>query len=267
MDPAQIITARVSTRCHEGRGRFLERSLATCPVITGSRYPAQGGCCARDTPPPSRDLAQPHFRKIFPGIPVLSAGPGDTFLGPFMSTIPQNDPLWRARAGSVEAFGELVNLHEGWVRALLRGRLKDWSAADDLAQEVFVTAFRKIRQFRGDGCLDAWLRGIAMNLLRNYKRKHREEYIGGSMELETLTSRRPQPMESAGPSLEALGDCLAELGGDVRDLLEKRYVQGVSVKELSQRTGRGYSALTMQFHRLREILAECIEAKLEEAKS
>jgi len=173
-------------------------------------------------------------------------------------------------AGWLDAFGELVRLHEGWVRAYLRTRISDWAAADDLAQEVFLTAFRRIRSYRGEGGFEAWLRGIAHNHLRNFVRKRRESYIGGAGELE-------EAMDAAGGeagwqapehrALEAMRACLVGIDGPARELLEQRYVVGRTVREISASSGRGYSALTMQLHRLRETLAECIRRKMEVAGS
>lgn len=179
------------------------------------------------------------------------------------SGFPSPDLLAQARGGDLSAFGRLVRQHEGWLRAMLRGRLVDWATADDLAQEVFITAFRKIHDLREGASLEAWLRGIAMNLLRNHQRKRREEYIGGNLELDLLLNGQPLPFETGPPSLDALTECLRSLGSESRQLLEKRYLHGQTVREISAETGRGYSALTMMFHRLREALATCVENKLE----
>ncbi len=175
------------------------------------------------------------------------------------------DFLAQARGGDLSAFGGLVRLHEGWVRALLRSRLTDWSAADDLAQDVFITAFRKIHHLRDGASLEAWLRSIAVNLLRNHYRKRREEYVGGSLELDFLFNEQTLPCDAFSPSLDALTECLDSISGDSRRLLEKRYLHGLTVREISKETGRGYSALTMMFHRLREALTACVETKLEQS--
>jgi RNA polymerase sigma factor (sigma-70 family) len=63
------------------------------------------------------------------------------------------------------AFAALVNRHQGAVRGLLR-RLcgGDGAAADDLAQETFVRAYRGLRRFRGGARLSTWLHRIAYNV-------------------------------------------------------------------------------------------------------
>ncbi len=167
-------------------------------------------------------------------------------------------------SGDTDAFGELVRIHEGWIRAFLRSRLRDRAAADDLAQDVFVTAFRSIGQYRGDGSFEMWLRGIAVNHLRNYIRKRRESYIGGFAELEELLVKYPEPALEESAALDALMECLDSVDRHSRDQLYERYVRGRSLRDLSRDSGAGYSALTMKFHRLRELLADCVRGKLKD---
>ena len=63
-----------------------------------------------------------------------------------------------AGSGHSRAFQELVERHEAKVRAFLR-RLAagDHALADDLAQETFLLAFRKIASWKGQGSFSSWL--------------------------------------------------------------------------------------------------------------
>lgn len=64
--------------------------------------------------------------------------------------------------GDTRAFEQLVRRHQGMVRAQLRRLLHgDEAAADDLAQETFVLAWRKLDQFRGEARFSTWLYRIA----------------------------------------------------------------------------------------------------------
>jgi len=174
------------------------------------------------------------------------------------------------RSGWMDAFGELVRRNEGWVRGFLRSRIRDWAAADDLAQDVFVTAFRGVKAFRGDSSFESWLRGIAVNHLRNFVRKRRELCIGGNDELQALIDSGAHAYLGNGDengALEAMHKCLGRIDGPSRELLNERYVAGRTVREISASSGKGYSALTMQLHRLRELLAECVQRNLEASRS
>lgn len=69
------------------------------------------------------------------------------------------------------AFEQLVRRHQGLVRAQLR-RLAgdDHALADDLAQECFVLAWRKLDQFRGDSRFGTWLYRIAYSCFLQHLR-------------------------------------------------------------------------------------------------
>ena len=189
----------------------------------------------------------------------------------FQPLKPDEDELvTKARKGDLEAFSGIVRLHQQWIRAYFRSRLSDWSVADDLSQDVFIAAHRKIRQFRGESTLQTWLGGIAHNHLRNFIRKNRELALGGSEELQPLLDQQ-QLEQSANPEisdqLEALRSCVAKLPENSRSLINQRYTQGLNLRDIAKESGRGYSALTMQFHRVREALAECIQLELQRSES
>jgi RNA polymerase sigma-70 factor (ECF subfamily) len=71
------------------------------------------------------------------------------------------------------AFEQLVRRHQGMVRAQLRRLLHgDVAAADDLAQEAFILAWRKLDQFRGEARFSTWLYRIAYScFLQQYRKK------------------------------------------------------------------------------------------------
>lgn len=82
----------------------------------------------------------------------------------------------RARAGDAAAFGTLVRQHQSKVRGFLRRLTRgDAALADDLAQETFLEAHRKLDQFRGEGSFGAWLCGIAWSRFLMERRKRKEE--------------------------------------------------------------------------------------------
>lgn len=75
------------------------------------------------------------------------------------------------REGDANVFGLLVRRHQGLVRAQLRHLLGDDPAlADDLAQETFVLAWRKLGQFRGQSRFSTWLYRIAHSCFQQYWR-------------------------------------------------------------------------------------------------
>jgi RNA polymerase sigma-70 factor (ECF subfamily) len=69
----------------------------------------------------------------------------------------------RAAAGDAAAFAALVRAHEGAVRRFL-ARLTRGDGADDLAQEVFLKAWRRAGDWRGEGSYRGWLLRIAWTM-------------------------------------------------------------------------------------------------------
>ncbi|MEO7563626.1 MAG: RNA polymerase sigma factor [Sphingomicrobium sp.] len=77
----------------------------------------------------------------------------------------------RAAAGDLTAFGELVRTHEPRLRALLRRLAGD--SGDDLAQEVFLAAWRSAAAWRGESAYFTWLARIAWRRFLSHRRSDR----------------------------------------------------------------------------------------------
>lgn len=180
---------------------------------------------------------------------------------------PDDEPrlIRSAQSGDLPAFATLVQRHHAGVRACLAVRLDSIHDAEDLAQEVFVTAFRKIALCDPSRPMGPWLRGIAMNLLANHRRKFRPMPIGLNDELQTMLDSHLEQRLSEGQenvALDALRDCLEQFDGPSRQLINARYADGSTIEELAARLQRKTSAISMQLHRLRLLLASCIEEKI-----
>ncbi len=97
-----------------------------------------------------------------------------------------------AAAGDRAAFGELVRRHGSAVRGLLRRMGSAPAEADDVAQDAFLAAFERIREFRGEGAFAAWVKKIAARLyLRRLQRERR--LAGLAQEAEDASADAHQP--------------------------------------------------------------------------
>jgi RNA polymerase sigma-70 factor (ECF subfamily) len=173
--------------------------------------------------------------------------------------------LVAACGGDLAAFSRLVLKYQWAVRAFLLARLSRKHEAEDLAQETFVTAWRRLKDFDLARPIGPWLRGIAENHLRNHLRKFRAEPIGGSEALQQILDFQTASHEAPAVESElaaALADCIAQVDEAARNLLMARYAEGRSMAEICKRAGKKHSAMTMKLHRLRLALAACVEGKL-----
>ncbi len=106
-------------------------------------------------------------------------------------TAPLSDTELIARvvAGDdTRAFEQLVLRHQAVVRGFLRRLTAD---ADDIAQETFIKAYRRLSHFRGDAKFSTWLIAIAYNELRQtQRRRSHQQKIVAALRLEAPERRR-----------------------------------------------------------------------------
>lgn len=93
------------------------------------------------------------------------------------------------------AFEQLMRRHQGMVRAQLRRLLHgDEAAADDIAQEVFLLAWRKLDQFRGDATFRTWLYRIAWSCFLQAQRR-KSVPAGDAGEIEPPAAAAPVDLQ------------------------------------------------------------------------
>ncbi len=73
----------------------------------------------------------------------------------------------KVQGGDADAFETLVRRHEKKIFNLLYRWLGDYDEAAEVAQEVFLAAFRAIKRFRGDSSFATWLYRIGVNHAKN----------------------------------------------------------------------------------------------------
>ena len=88
-----------------------------------------------------------------------------------MESLPEGALVILARNGDDAAFGELVKLRQGALRGLMRRCCGDPALADDLAQEAFVQAWRKLTQLQSPAAFGGWLRQVAITVWLQHARR------------------------------------------------------------------------------------------------
>lgn len=129
----------------------------------------------------------------------------------------------------------VVHDYYPYIYRLVASIVGDPAAADDIAQETFITAFSRLEQYDPDTNLRAWLSTIAVNKSRDRLRwERRQERLRQALQL--LPFRRAPTPEQ----LVVQGEGQTELWAAVESLAEKhrlplilRYVHGLAVKEIA----------------------------------
>jgi RNA polymerase sigma-70 factor (ECF subfamily) len=177
------------------------------------------------------------------------------------------DLVARARAGSAEAFSELVSLHQAAVRCYLSRHVRARAAIDDLAQEIFLAALRGLDGYRGEGSLRLWLFGIARRHAATHLRQEMRRRANEANDLELAVLRfsaeeleRPEADEER--ELEALQRCLRKLPRESAQLVSAFYFRSESAADIARRLRRGEGAVRMTLLRIRQALRRCVEERL-----
>ena len=169
--------------------------------------------------------------------------------------------------GDLSHFSELISRYQEKVFVFLVVRLNNRHEAEDMTQDVFLTAYKKLQDFKSDQPVLPWLRGIALNILRNFWRKKKAVSAGGHDELQILVDQQihNNSNESEEPFLiELMMNCLSEADEESRDLINMRYKEDKPISELKSLLQLNHSTLTMRLHRIRDELKKCINRKMAE---
>ena len=105
-----------------------------------------------------------------------------------------------SRRGDTVAFDQLVGLYRDGIRAFVARRLSDPVEAEDIAQEVFIRAYRGMPAFRGDSSFQSWLHRIALNLTIDSTRRRERRGSSYSLDAPVEVEEGPVARELAAPS-------------------------------------------------------------------
>lgn len=156
-----------------------------------------------------------------------------------------------------EAFGELVQRFERAVFATAWRRLRNYAEAQELTQEVFVQALRKIRHLRQPECFGGWLRTITARLAIN-RAVRRSAAISTEPEaLAAVCVERETPLDAAltRERSEQVRESLDRLRPMDRDTLVAFYVKGKSLVEISNEFDSPVGTIKRRLHVARKRLA------------
>ncbi len=158
-----------------------------------------------------------------------------------------------ASKGDRDAFAELVRRRQSWIRSLMRRCSGDAHLADDLSQQVFMQAWRKIRQLKEADKFGSWLKRMAINEWLQYRRKN-DALRGAEGEASITASQHDKT--SIGMDLD---NAMALLPGPVSLCIVLCYHERMTHDEIAELTGMQLGTVKSHVRRgsrrLRELLS------------
>src|SRR3990172_4286583 len=165
----------------------------------------------------------------------------------------------QARAGDLLAFERLYRENVRKVYALCLRMSSNAALAEELTQEVFVRAWRKLDTFRGESAFSSWLYPIAVNvaLSERRSRRRREARIFSTDDLEGFDRTEGRPAPEAGFDLER---AMAALPPGARAVFVLHDVEGRTHEEIAAMLGLASGTSKTQLHPPRPLLREALRS-------
>lgn len=158
--------------------------------------------------------------------------------------------------GEEQVFGELVKRHKEKVRNIIYITLSNSDAVDDIAQEVFITVYRHLKNFRFESQYTTWLYRITINKCKDYLRKKNirsiflplkeEEPVFGSVNEDTDIK-------------EIVRNAIATLPDKLRIPLVLKDLEGFSYQEIADTMECEIGTVKSRIFRARETLKKILK--------
>lgn len=163
------------------------------------------------------------------------------------------DDVVLAARGDTAAFERVYRAHLSRVFNLAR-RMAGPDAAEELTQDVFVRAWQKLAQFRGDAAFGTWLHRLAVNVIIERFRSlgaHRERFLADGAAAVEMAPATPRRHSDLGLDLQAAIDGLPQ---GARTVFVLHDVEGYQHEEIAGLLGVSAGTSKSQLHRARQLL-------------
>lgn len=189
-----------------------------------------------------------------------------------MTRMDEKTLIRMAQDGDLTAFNRLIPDYQGPIYNLALRILGDPAAAEDAAQEAFISAYRKLKGFRG-GSFRAWLMRIVTNACYDEFRRQKRHPQTPLEELNPLDepegvdsagfltdgSEGPEAASERGELARAIQDCLAQLPLEFRVVAVLVDVQGLDYREAAAAIEKPLGTIKSRLARARARLRDCLQ--------
>ena len=168
------------------------------------------------------------------------------------------------RRGDDRAFEALYERYQRRIHAYVMGMVKDHGRAEDVTQEVFVSALRRMRETERPIAFKPWIYEIAKNAcIDQFRRTRRTEEVPleadeGIAPGDYLVGSDPAPDDAvaAKQELDSLCGAFGGLSDTHHEILLLRELEGLSYREIGERMGMSRPAVESTLFRARRRLTE-----------
>lgn len=161
-----------------------------------------------------------------------------------------HEVVLKVQAGDVEAFEALVKSHQKRIFRLVYTLLRDATEADCVTQDVFIKAFKALKDFKGEAAFESWITRITINTVRDRVRRRKPvvsfSEMGNADDDDTGgLPRHLDPADGTSPERDAMSrdirrrltDALASLSPRQRAVFVMKHYEEKTIPEIGTETG------------------------------
>ena len=191
-----------------------------------------------------------------------------------MSINNEKDLIEKAKSGDIEAFEQLIISCEKKVFNIAYRMIGNYDDANELAQEVFIKAFRSIKNFKGDSLFSTWIYKITANVCLDELRKRKNKNIVSldqDIELNDGDVKRQISDNAPSPDMEVeskeiktiVNESIQQLPDDYKSVIILRDIQGFSYDEISKIVNCPEGTVKSRLNRARQALKKILQGRKE----
>lgn len=151
------------------------------------------------------------------------------------------------------------------VEAYLGSLVRDRAQAEDLLQQVALTATEKFDDYDPQRSFTGWALGIARNKTLQYFESSKADRLRFGQDLVMQLAETHERLADEGqPRAQALDDCMAKLPEQSLALLKRRYIQNLKPGKIADMIGVSANSVRISLHRIRTALRQCIERRVKQ---
>ncbi|MCL4491543.1 MAG: sigma-70 family RNA polymerase sigma factor [Nitrospirae bacterium] len=164
--------------------------------------------------------------------------------------------------GNAEAYAILVERYKGMVYNIAYRMLGDAEAANDIAQESFISAYVGLKDFKRSAKFSSWLCSIAINKCRDYLRSKKDTVsIDEIAEASAAGTATPEDAACNRQMAQGIQTALNELPEDYCEAIVLKHIEGLDYKEMEDILGVSANVLKVRTHRGREMLKKLLKER------
>ena len=169
----------------------------------------------------------------------------------------------RRATGDVEGFVRLLLDNERRVFTYILTLVPNVADAEDVLQEASIVLWQKFHEYRPETDFAAWAsRSCIQHSTHLLAKQHRCRVKFDDQLLATVATEVEALREELDAGRLILAECVDELPATDRDLLERRYQTGTTIKFLAAAVGRPVEGMYKAIRRIHDTLYDCVQRRL-----